>query len=131
MNKFIYFRNGKDRMQNETDADALLQMSDEAEEITFRTFACRCDWKELAANLGYDKDLPLSKDWSVRFLKSKFKGHPCYILDHTECEFIFLEPSVVKSLMKNDIKDLIDPLEWKRATSYGPNQQVDPRLTRF
>lgn len=130
MEKFIYFRNGKDRCQNETDGDALLQMARDAEDITFRTFASHCDWKELASNLGYGKDLSLSKDWSVRFYKSKFKGHICYVMDHTECEFIFLKPSVVKSLMENDIKDLIDPLEWKRVTGYG-SDQVDPRLTRF
>lgn len=32
---------------------------------------------------------PLNKDWHVRFYRSKWKGSPCYHMDHSAVDLIF------------------------------------------
>ena len=99
---------------------------DTAESITFRTFAFWCEWQEVAKNLGYSRDLPMGKDWSVSYSKSTYGGLRCYILHHSECDFIFLRPEDAK-MLQDALASEISTAQWKRATSYGKAEAVDPR----
>ena len=125
MKSFVLYRNTKDRCSNEKEAEVIENMNEQAEQISFGTFTKNCVWIDVAKNLGYGRDLPLSKDWSVKFSKSKYGGLPCYVLGHTECDFIFLRPEDAKMLQEAFSNDMT-PLEWQRHTQYG-NGAVDPR----
>jgi hypothetical protein len=46
-------------------------------------------WRELQANLGYDRDFPISRDWAVRYGKGTYRGVPCYFCRHSRIEHIF------------------------------------------
>lgn len=125
MKQFVFYRNTKDRVSHEKESEVIDKMDDDKEGIAFSTFSRHCKWNEVAKNLGYGRDLPLSKDWSVGFYKSKYGGLPCYILGHTECDFIFLKPEDANMLQKQFVPDVGDA-EWERHTGYGPNRTIDP-----
>jgi hypothetical protein len=127
MKTFVLYRNTKDRGENERESQVIDKMNSDAEQISFGTFSKYCDWAEVAKNLGYGRDLPISKDWSVSFSKSKYGGLPCYILGHSECDFIFLRPADAQMLQEAFAKDMT-PMEWQRHTQYGKGA-VDPRQT--
>lgn len=126
MKEFVLYRNTKDRCADEKESEVIDRMGQDAEAISFRTFSKNCDWAEVAKNLGYDRSLPLSKDWSVSFSRSKYGGLPCFVLGHTECDFIFLRPADAKMLQESFASDM-SPAEWERHTGYGENRAVDPR----
>jgi len=71
----------------------LNKMIDMAKEITLRTFRQHCHTKEWEESMGYDRSgqggLPLSKDWHVRFYRSKWKGQRVYYVVHSSIEHIF------------------------------------------
>ena len=47
---------------------------------------------EHAAGLGYSRDFPLSKDWSVSYRKSHWGDVPCYYFVWSHIELIFIRP---------------------------------------
>jgi hypothetical protein len=66
-------------------------------EITFKTFAKHVDWKPIAEQMGYvttkgkQEGLRLVHDYCVKFYKSVWKGTPCYHMDHSSVDFVFLK----------------------------------------
>lgn len=63
-------------------------------EITYQTFRKRCwgvqYWSIL---MGYDRQLPLSKDKHVAFYKLFYRGCRCYYIVHSAIEWIWTERS--------------------------------------
>lgn len=81
-----------DCSQNEV--PALHAMTEQARSISFRTFAARCNWKPIAAMMGYTvgpgKGLRLAHDRCVKFFRSTWNGKPCYYMQHSAIEFVFM-----------------------------------------
>lgn len=80
------------------DAPELHAMIEERIEVSFDTFRRNCAWKPLAHALGYrvgrrGSALHLKDDWAVHFYRSFFKGKPCYYMDWSRIEHIFVEPA--------------------------------------
>ena len=78
----------------ERSVSALNDMIDSARSVTWATIKKHCaGLQEFCADLGYTpgEELQIDTDWHVRFYKSKFKGRPCYYVDHSSIEYIFLE----------------------------------------
>ena len=84
-------------------SDELHDMYDREREISYRTFARHVDAAEVAALLGYAhgrhaEGLRLSDDRCVRFYRSTFKGEPCYYMDWSSIDHIYLFPEQVERL---------------------------------
>ena len=121
---FILYRNTKDRVDFEREAELIDKMEEDKELVDYNEFVQDLEGlDELAAILGYGEDLPLKDDWSVSFATSKFGGLPCKILGHTECDFIFLRAEDVQMIQRGyDMSSL----EWERHTGFGKGG-IDPR----
>ncbi len=79
----------------EASSEMLHDMYDREREITLRTFALHVNIVPFAQEMGYAhgrhaKGLRLAKDWAVRFYKSVYRGEPCYYMDHSAIDHIFL-----------------------------------------
>ena len=81
------------------------EMCDNAQEITLRTLRRYCDTLTFEKELDYHRDsrqgLVLIKDWGVRYWKSTYQGCPCYYIDHSGIEYIWVDkklwqPKIVK-----------------------------------
>lgn len=66
--------------------DDITDMVDMAREIKVSTFLKHVDIDPM--EFGVD----LRKDWHVHFYKSKYKGKPCYFLDHSCIEYVYVKP---------------------------------------
>lgn len=84
---------------NEHCADHLEDMMDNAREVSYATLA-----KAVGVDLlqevfpSYDwnrrpRGLTLRKDWAVSYYKSTYDGVPCYYVDHSAIEYIFVPSS--------------------------------------
>ena len=123
---FILYRNTKDRVEHEREADLIDEMDAAKEMIEYEDFVQNLEGlDEIAALLGYGEDLPLKDDWSVGFAKSTYGGRPCRILGHTECDFIFLRAGDARMFQEAFAQEMT-LLEWQRHTGFG-NGGVDPR----
>ena len=65
-------------------------------EITYRTMLKHCpDLLDFAERLGYERKssqgLTLKNDWHVNYYKSVYKGRPCYYMDHSRIEYIWIK----------------------------------------
>lgn len=61
-------------------------------EVTYRTMRRHCpDLLRWAKSVGYDRDLPLSKDWHVSYYRSFYRGRPCYYLVWSGIEHIWVK----------------------------------------
>jgi len=63
-------------------------------DITLQTFARAIgieQWKALQAQHGYDRWLPISRDWHVSYHRGTYKGRRCYVFQHSAIEYIFCE----------------------------------------
>jgi hypothetical protein len=74
--------------------DELEDLYSHDRQITYKTFAKYVDIKWLADYLGYvvgrwAKGVRLSRDWHLRFYRSKFRGQVCYHLVWSEIDHIF------------------------------------------
>lgn len=57
---------------------------------TFLKYIDREDLRDIEQYLGYDSYLPMSKDWHVRYFRSKLpSGTPVYGFIHSAIEFVF------------------------------------------
>lgn len=73
-------------MQGE-DVDALIA---NATEVSYQTMRHRCpDLPAWARAHGYDRDLPLSRDWHVSYYRSTHNGETVYYLQWSGIEFVF------------------------------------------
>ena len=73
----------------DANGDDIIDMVDDAREITVHTFLKRCSVDPL--EFGVD----LRKDWHVKFYKSKYQGQPCYFMDHSCTEHVYVSPDFV------------------------------------
>ena len=78
-----------------SDGPSINAMVDQAREVTLATFRKHCEAEDWERAHGYEREgkggLPLSRDWHVRFFKSKYRGRPCYYITHSAIEHIFIE----------------------------------------
>ena len=66
-------------------------MVDDARQITLRTLLKHCEGvKEWAIDHGYGDGLELKDDYCVSFYKSTFEGKPCYYIDWSSIESVWL-----------------------------------------
>lgn len=56
---------------------------------TFRTAIGPQQWREIKESLGYDRHLPISKDWHVAYFKGTYRETPAYWLTWSAMEYIF------------------------------------------
>lgn len=123
---FTYYRNTKSRVRFEREEAEISQMDDDAEGVEFEQFAAECEYEEVAKALGYDPPESIDEDWSVSFARSRFDGEECYVIEHTECDFIFLRRAVTVDRLAEAEAWAISDAEWRRHTGYG-HGAVDPR----
>ena len=81
-----------------SDCESITNMTDTSREITLRTFLRHVSRQEVSALLGYDRYLPISRDWCVRFHKGTYQGMPCYYVVHSAIEYIFTNQGVPNDL---------------------------------
>jgi hypothetical protein len=70
-------------------ADLILDMVDQAHEVTWRTFTRHVLHHELRA--FFPGPPALERDYHVRFYSSRFAGRRCYFLVHSAIEYIWTE----------------------------------------
>lgn len=128
MEKFIYYRNTKDRCDSEKEGEVMEAMyeDEDGEILEYSDFVTLvAEFDGFAESLGYGPDLPLSGDWHVSYHRSTYGGLPCLYITHSECDFIFLRPADAK-MLQEVFGQGMTPLEWQRHTEYGDGV-VDPR----
>ena len=77
---------------SQSDVSDLLDMCDEATEITHDEFKAALDneaYAQFEAELGYGSGFRLSQDWHVSFHRSTFRGEEVVYCDHSRIEYIF------------------------------------------
>lgn len=71
------------------DIRALMESETSVSLATFRRAIGPEQWREIRDNLGYDRSLPISKDWHVGYYKGVYRHVPAYFLRHSRIEYIF------------------------------------------
>jgi hypothetical protein len=77
---------------SQSDANDLLDMCDQAIEITHDEFKAALDsdaYDQFEAELGYNSAFRLHQDWHVSYHRSTFRGEPVVYCDHSAIEHIF------------------------------------------
>ena len=77
--------------------DDLNEMYEHDKEISYSTFARHVAIAPIAAELGYaynrgEKGVRLSRDHCVRFYRSLWKGEPCFHMDWSAIDHIYMIP---------------------------------------
>ena len=74
--------------------EAINNMTERAKKITYKTFIKHVDWREVSELLGYElhpaNGLILKNDYCVGYYKSVYEGYPCYYIEHSRIEYIFI-----------------------------------------
>ena len=70
-------------------AEIILDMVDQAREVTWRTFTGHVPLQEL--RVRFPGSPALERDWHVRFFSSRFAGRRCYFLVHSAIEYVWTE----------------------------------------
>ena len=70
-------------------ADLILDMVDQAREVTWRTFTRYVPRHELRS--FFPGPPALERDYHVRFYRSRFNGRRCYFLVHSAIEYVWTE----------------------------------------
>jgi hypothetical protein len=62
-------------------------------EVTYTEMAKHCDLRSFESTFGYGPDigLELKDDTMVSYWKSTYQGRPCYFLDHSRIEYIWVK----------------------------------------
>jgi hypothetical protein len=71
------------------DIQALQESEQPVSRATFAKAIGPQAWRDIQANLGYDRDFSITKDWHVGYYKGVFRGVPCYFLRHSHIEYIY------------------------------------------
>jgi len=66
--------------------DDIEEMTDIAKEISWKTLFGYVNKSDVNDIFGYD----VSKDYSVSCYKSKYRGKPCFYIQHSRIEYVFL-----------------------------------------
>jgi hypothetical protein len=80
-------------------ADAIIEMTDQAVQVSYRTALKRIGKAALAREFPtYDwgrrpHDLTMKRDWHVGYYRSVYLGQPVYYVKWSAIEFIFGDPS--------------------------------------
>lgn len=74
----------------------IADMVDQAVPVSLATIRRRCaDFNGFLRLLGYavgrERGLHIARDWSVRYYRSIYRGTPCYFVDWSAIEYIFVE----------------------------------------
>lgn len=89
MKKFRYLTNCIN-----AEGEDIQAMCDASTEITYRTFIKHVPIEEIKRLFPfYDwsgQGLHIKNDFMVSYYKSKYKGIPCYYLEHSRIEYIFV-----------------------------------------
>ena len=95
--KFSYLTNCVELGQ--ADVPDLNTMIAIGRDVSYLTFAERCDWQPWARTLDYQvgsgDGLHLKDDWYVNYYRSTFRGQPCYYAKHSAIEHIFTLQQIV------------------------------------
>lgn len=73
-----------------SDERSICNMTGRARRITAKTFFSRVNRKDVEEMLGYGKQLHIKDDCHVSYYASRFRGIPCYYLDWSSIEHIFI-----------------------------------------
>ena len=68
------------------------EMTAGARQITLATLRRHIEpeeWESFVSALGYDRSFPIRRDWHVGYFKGRYRGKPCYYVDHSRIEHIF------------------------------------------
>ena len=85
------------------DIQALQESEEMISRSTFTKAIGPTAWREIQANLGYDRHFSITKDWHVGYYKGTFRGVPCYFLRHSKIEHIYtLDGKLGPSLAEED-----------------------------
>lgn len=85
------------------DIQALQESEQTVSRATFAKAIGPQAWRDIQANLGYDRDFSITKDWHVGYYKGVFRGVPCYFLRHSRIEHIYtLDGKIGPSLAGDD-----------------------------
>ena len=100
-------------------------------EVTYETMRAHCEGLLLwATGMGYDRWLPLSKDWAVGYYKSFYAGAPCYYLRHSAIEYIWIKKGFSDVVAGNEARAReIEPPHtsmWARSNPYTTDPTHDP-----
>jgi len=67
------------------------EMVSQAETCSYEEMGHVCDLSGFEQVLGYARmDIPLWEDVHVRYCKSWYRGCPCYYLEHSHIEYIWV-----------------------------------------
>ena len=80
----------------ESTSELITAMTERAREVTLRTMRKHCaglrEWeREMGYVTGSKKGLHLKNDWTVSYYKSRYNGRPCYYIDHSRIERIWIK----------------------------------------
>lgn len=82
---------------------AIQAMVDKAVQITpgtFRRHLAEGQYRLLETRLGYKgSGLHLHSDWAVSFWKSTYLGAPCYYVDWSRIEQVFIQPADMEKVI--------------------------------
>ena len=88
-------------------------MADSAGEVTLRTLRKYCDTLEFEQELGYHRHrhggLILKNDWHVSYWKGTYRGCPCYYIDHSRIEYIWVKRSAWPLSEARELRFITDP----------------------
>lgn len=79
----------------ESDAESIIDMVDQAVEVSLQTFLRRCKTEAWQQSMGYitgaknRQGLRLHRDYHVRYYRSKFQSRLCYFAVHSAIEYVF------------------------------------------
>ena len=75
--------------------DDIDEMVCTSEEVAYSEVLRHCDLVAFSKVFDYSRNsnqgLTLKDDWSVSFHKSTFRGKPCYYLDHSRIEWVWVK----------------------------------------
>ena len=78
-------------------AEAINSMTEQATDVTLATLRRHCvglrEWEEaMKYDVGNQRGgLRLKNDWAVNFHKSIYEGKPCYYIQHSRIEYIWVK----------------------------------------
>jgi len=76
------------------DGDDITAMQDVALPVTLATLRRRCqgilEWELDMGYAIYGHGLKLKNDWHVSYYKSLYRGRPCYYIEHSHIEHVWV-----------------------------------------
>ncbi len=73
--------------------DDIQEMAAGGVQVSWRTFARALGprgWRNLAATLGYDRSVPMSRDWAVGYFRGYYRGKAAFWARWSGIEHIFV-----------------------------------------